>query len=561
MNKLIDQVFKVAIYLRLSKEDGDLSFSSTGKTESESINNQRDLILGYLSKHPEMEIIDEYKDDGKTGTNFDRAEFQRMLEDLKKGVVNCVIVKDLSRFGRDYIDCGYYIDKLFPELGVRFIAVNDNYDSSSATASDTMVVPFKNLINDSYSRDISMKVRSNLQSKRERGDFISNFAPYGYVKSEVDKNRLVIDDYAASIVRDIFNWKIEGLSPAGIAKRLNDMGILSPMEYKHSCGINYRFQEDGGMAVWTHKTVRRMLQNEVYIGVLVQGKYTTPNYKTKKFVLKSESEWVRVEKTHEPIITRRDFEIVQELLREDTRACSDSSISPYCGRIFCGDCGAPAVRRTVTARGKKYVYYVCSANKNDKSICSKHSIREDVLETVVLATIQKQIDAVLELDAALSGAFELAWERSELGKIEASLELQNEQLQKNNTLRLSIYEDLHQGLIDKSEYTAIKEELTARIAECVRAIDELNKMKAELDEGLSSKQSWMAQFKEFSNISEVSRRVIVHLVDSIRIYEDSEVEIVFRQADKVASAYKFLEEQKRLQAGSKILVMPRLEVV
>ena len=561
MNKLIDQVFKVAIYLRLSKEDGDLSFSSTGKTESESINNQRDLILGYLSKHPEMEIIDEYKDDGKTGTNFDRAEFQRMLEDLKKGVVNCVIVKDLSRFGRDYIDCGYYIDKLFPELGVRFIAVNDNYDSSSATASDTMVVPFKNLINDSYSRDISMKVRSNLQSKRERGDFISNFAPYGYVKSEVDKNRLVIDDYAASIVRDIFNWKIEGLSPAGIAKRLNDMGILSPMEYKHSCGINYRFQEDGGMAVWTHKTVRRMLQNEVYIGVLVQGKYTTPNYKTKKFVLKSESEWVRVEKTHEPIITRRDFEIVQELLREDTRACSDSSISPYCGRIFCGDCGAPAVRRTVTARGKKYVYYVCSANKNDKSICSKHSIREDVLETVVLATIQKQIDAVLELDAALSGAFELAWERSELGKIEASLELQNEQLQKNNTLRLSIYEDLHQGLIDKSEYTAIKEELTARIAECVRAIDELNKMKAELDEGLSSKQSWMAQFKEFSNITEVSRRVIVHLVDSIRIYENSEVEIVFRQADKVASAFEFLEEQKRLQAGSKILVMPRLEVV
>lgn len=561
MNKLIDQVFKVAIYLRLSKEDGDLSFSSSGKTESESINNQRDLILAYLSKHPEMEIIDEYKDDGKTGTNFDRAEFQRMLEDLKKGVVNCVIVKDLSRFGRDYIDCGYYIDKLFPELGVRFIAVNDNYDSSSATASDTMVVPFKNLINDSYSRDISMKVRSNLQSKRERGDFISNFAPYGYVKSEVDKNRLVIDDYAASIVRDIFNWKIEGLSPAGIAKRLNDMGVLSPMEYKHSCGINYRFQEDGGMAVWTHKTVRRMLQNEVYIGVLVQGKYTTPNYKTKKFVLKSESEWVRVEKTHEPIITRRDFEIVQELLREDTRACSDSSISPYCGRIFCGDCGAPAVRRTVTARGKKYVYYVCSANKTDKSVCSKHSLREDVLETVVLATIQKQIDAVLELDAALSGAFELAWERSELGKIEASLELQNEQLQKNNTLRLSIYEDLHQGLIDKSEYTAIKEELTARIAECVRAIDELNKMKAELDEGLSSKQSWMAQFKEFSNISEVSRRVIVHLVDSIRIYENSEVEIVFRQADKVASAYEFLEEQKRLQAGSKILVMPRLEVV
>lgn len=561
MNRLIDQVFKVAIYLRLSKEDGDLSFSTNGKSESDSINNQRDLILGYLSQHPEMEIIEEYKDDGKTGTNFDRAEFQRMLEDIKAGVVNCVIVKDLSRFGRDYIDCGYYIDKLFPELGVRFIAVNDNYDSSSATSSDNLVVPFKNLINDSYSRDISIKVRSNLDTKRKRGDFISNFSPYGYVKSEVDKNQLVIDEYASGIVRDIFSWKIDGLSPANIAQRLNEMGILSPMEYKRSCGVKFRPQEDGGVAVWTHKTVRRMLQNEVYIGVLVQGKRTTPNYKTKKFVYKNESEWTRVEGTHEPIISRRDFEIVQELLQEDTRACNGDKISPYCGRIFCADCGAPAVRRTVSTKDKKYVYYVCSANKADKGVCTKHNIREDVLETVVLATIQKQIDAILELDEALNGAFELAWERSEIKKLEASLEIQNEQLRKNNMLRLSIYEDLQQGLIDKDEYMAIKEELTARITESMRAIDELNKMKAEINEGLSAKQSWMMQFKEFANVSEISRRLIVHLVEKILIYENSEIEIVFRQADKVASAYQFLEEQRRMQEGAKILVMPRMEVV
>lgn len=561
MNRLIDQVFKVAIYLRLSKEDGDLSFSTNGKSESDSINNQRDLILGYLSQHPEMEIVDEYKDDGKTGTNFDRAEFQRMLDDIKAGVVNCVIVKDLSRFGRDYIDCGYYIDKLFPQLGVRFIAVNDNYDSSTATSSDNLVVPFKNLINDSYSRDISMKVRSNLDTKRKRGDFISNFTPYGYCKSEVNKNKLVIDEYAAGIVRDIFNWKIDGLSPAAIAQRLNDMGILSPMEYKRSCGVKFRLQDKGNQSVWTHITVRRILQNEVYVGVLVQGKRTTPNYKTKKFVYKDESEWTRVEGTHVPIVSRRDFDIVQELLQEDTRACNGSEISPYCGRIFCADCGAPAVRRTVSTKDKKYVYYVCSANKADKKVCTKHNIREDVLETVVLATIQKQIDAILELDEALNGAFELAWERSEISKIESSLEIQNEQMKKNNMLRLSIYEDLQQGLVDKSEYIAIRDELTARISESMRAIDELNRMKAEISEGLSQKQSWMMQFKEFANVTVLSRRLIVHLVEKILIYENAEIEIVFRQADKVASAYQFLEEQKRLQEGNKILILPKLEVV
>lgn len=562
MNRFVDQTFRVAIYLRLSKEDGDLSIPTNGKTESESINNQRDLILNFLSTHPEMEIVEEYKDDGKTGTNFERAEFQRMLKDIKSGAINCVIVKDLSRFGRDYIDCGYYIDKLFPELGVRFIAVNDNYDSLKASSSDNLVVPFKNLINDSYSRDISIKVRSNLETKRKRGDFIGNFTVYGYAKSEDDKNQLVIDEYAAGIVQDIFKWKIEGLSPGSIAQKLNDMGILSPMEYKHSCGIKHRSNfKKGSQSLWSHVAVRRILQNEVYTGVLVQGKRTTPNYKTKKFVYKSEDEWVRVEGTHEQIISRRDFDLVQELLHEDTRASDGVHISPYCGRIFCADCGAPAVRRTVSTKDKKYVYYVCSANKTNKKTCSNHSIREDILEKAVLTTIQKQIEAILDLDAALSSSMELAWEKSELKKIDASLSIQEEQMKKNNSLRLSIYEDLQQGLVDKSEYAAIKEELTVRIAESMRAIEELNKMKAELAEGLSKRQSWMMQFKEYANVTELSRRLIVHLVEKILVYENSEIEIVFRQADKVASAYQFLEEQRKLQAENKVLILPELEVV
>ena len=189
MNRLNnkDQIFKVAIYLRLSKDDGDLSVSENGKAESNSIHNQRELLHNFLKQHPELELYDEYKDDGWTGTNFDRPGFNRMLEDIRQGKVTCVVVKDLSRFGRDYIDCGKYIEKIFPQLGVRFISVNDNYDTFAMSSSDNIVVPFKNLINDSYSRDISIKVRTNLEVKRRQGEFIGNFAVYGYMKDPDDK--------------------------------------------------------------------------------------------------------------------------------------------------------------------------------------------------------------------------------------------------------------------------------------------------------------------------------------------------------------------------------------
>lgn len=285
MDKIMEQIYQVAIYLRLSKDDGDFSSSEEGKAESNSIHNQRELLLSFLEKHSEMKLYDEYKDDGRTGTNFDRPDFKRMMEDIRTGAVNCIIVKDLSRFGRDYIECGKYIEKIFPQLGVRFISVNDGFDTAAAGSSDSIVIPFKNLINDSYSRDISIKVRSNLDIKRRQGEFISNFAVYGYEKDPKDKNHLVIDEYAAEIVRDIFKWKLEGLSPDRIANRLNRQGILSPMEYKKARGSRYKSAfKTGSRAFWSHVAVRRILQNEVYTGTLVQGKRTTPNYKVKRLV-------------------------------------------------------------------------------------------------------------------------------------------------------------------------------------------------------------------------------------------------------------------------------------
>lgn len=479
----------------------------------------------------------------------------------KRGSLEDILVKDLSRFGRDYIECGKYIEKIFPQLGIRFIALNDGFDTQSSSSTDSIVIPFKNLINDSYSRDISIKVRSNLEVKRRQGEFISNFAVYGYKKDKENKNHLVVDEYAASIVQDIFKWAIEGHSPGSIALRLNQLGVLSPMEYKKSQGSKYKSKfKTGAQAKWSHVAVRRILQNEIYTGTMVQGRRTTPNHKTKKFIYKDQNDWVRVEGTHEAIISRPQFDLVQQILQEDTRAnAENAAVHPYCGRIFCGDCGAPIVRKTTVSDGKRYVYYVCGANKADSHTCSKHSIREEILDDAVLVTIQRQIEIALDMDAALRQIETLSWERTELRKIEANIEVQNQIIQKNNNLRLGIYEDLQSGILSREEFMTLKEEFSSRIAAAKKVIDQLISSKSEIQHGLSKQQSWLAQFREYENITAITRRLIVSLVERINVYEDSEIEVVFRHRDQFAHIKEFLENQEG--KSEKIQIFPQLEVV
>ena len=285
----LDKDYKAAIYLRLSKEDGDFSISGE-KLESDSISNQRMLIKEYLKKHPEITVVKEYCDDGFTGANFERPDFNRMMA-VRAGLVDCIVVKDLSRFGREYIEAGDYIQKIFPRLGIRFIAINDNYDSAQPGAADNeLVLPFKNLMNDSYCRDISIKVRSNLDAKRRNGQFVGSRVVFGYLRSPDNKNQLVIDPVAAPVVQDIFKWKIEGLSPAQIADRLNDANVPSPIEYKKANGSKQRtcFQTKK-VALWSAVAIYRILKNEIYTGTLVNHKTVTSKiYKTKNVVPESE---------------------------------------------------------------------------------------------------------------------------------------------------------------------------------------------------------------------------------------------------------------------------------
>ena len=259
----------------------------------------------------------------------------------------------------------------------------------------------------------------------------------------------------------------------------------------------------------------------------------------------AEEQWARVENTHEAIVTKGQFDMVQQLLKEDTRAGKlTQAVSPFCGKIFCGSCGAPMVRKTVSWKGKRYVYYVCGANKADASVCSKNSFREDVLEQAVLATIQRHIESVLDMDKALSKLESQSWERAEIQSIEATMERQRAEMEKNQQLSLSLYEDLQEGILTREEFSSLKQEFLHRVEEAKEVIRRLENNRAEIQQGLSSHQSWLSQFRQFAGVTTISRPLVVNLVERVRLFPSGDMEVVFRQQDQFVHILEFLKSQK-----------------
>ena len=438
---------RAAAYLRLSIEDGD-------KAESNSIGNQRELIRDFAAERPGLHLVEEYADDGYTGTNFERPGFKRMMEDIKSGKINCIIVKDLSRLGRNYIEMGKYLEQIFPMMGIRFIAINDNYDNanSESSDSDSIVVPFKNLLNDSYCRDISIKVRSQLDMKRRKGEFIGGYAIYGYCKDKRNKNRLVVDEYAADIVRSIYRRKLEGMSAQAIAEQLNSENVLAPSEYKRLCGLNYHSGFKAGThAKWQAIQVLRILKNEVYTGTMVQGRRQKINYKIKKIRDVEESGWIRVPNMHEAIIPQKLFDTVQEVLKLDTCASKgQQTVNLFSGIVRCGGCGQNMVRRTVSKNGKKYIYLHCVTNHNGLG-CSSHLISESKLAEVVLAALQGKVQQISGLEHRLDEINEIPKNERRLKSVEEHLKMLEQEEQKYQTLRRQLYEDMSSGIVSKEK--------------------------------------------------------------------------------------------------------------
>ncbi|MGN0735569.1 MAG: recombinase family protein [Anaerovoracaceae bacterium] len=520
-----NKIYNACIYARLSRDDGD-------KLESDSITNQKALIRDFLSKHPEIHVVSEKTDDGYSGVNFDRPAFQEMMDEIRSGKVNCVVVKDLSRFGRNYIEAGNYIERVFPFMGVRFIAINDSYDSLDKNQSDSLIIPFKNLINDAYCKDISVKIRSQLEIKRKKGQFIGAFAVYGYLKDEEDHNKLVVDTYASEVVRAIFKWKLEGMSQGRIADKLNMQGVLCPMEYKISLGMkvqtNFRVHKK---AMWSPVSVTRILTNEIYTGVLVQGKSGTPNYKVKKVMPKDEEEWIRVEDSHPAIVAKRNFDTVQKIMQRDIRiAPAEETVYPFSGYLKCADCGQSMVRKHYTVGGKEYTYFICSTRKAKKG-CSTHSIDEKTLMDSVLNAIKSHIDMVLEAEQLLEMVESLPENQQNVFNYDAQIVKLKEEIERNKNFKLKLYENLQEGMIGQDEYFLFKKSYAMKIQEAEHAIAAIEAEREQMVNNNREQLSWTKVFKQYQNITEVTRNVVVNLIDHIEILEGKGIHVIFRYHD------------------------------
>lgn len=530
------KIWNTACYARLSIEDKEQS------KESESISGQKQIIRYFTDRHDEFVIVDEYADDGYSGVNFDRPSFKRMMDDIKAGKVNCIIVKDLSRFARNYIDGGQYLEKLFPFMGVRFIALNDNYDSEGVYGqSDALMLPVKNILNDQYCRDISMKTRSLLDMKRKNGEFIGAFTPYGYVRDAERKNLLVIDEEAAGVVRYIFSLRMQGMGNHHIAEHLNERGILCPSEQKRSDGLNYvcgYTVRDKGR--WSAKTIFRILTNEVYVGDLIQHRQGNPNYKVKKRINYGESDWIVIRNCHEPIIRREDFDTVQSLLKRNVR-CSpgENIVSPLSGYVTCGSCGESMVRKLITTNGREYRYLVCSSHKNGHG-CTSHCISEKKLEKAVLCLIQAHIAQICEIDRMLEFLSELPLQRRAVLDYEKQLEALNSEITRYNELRLRLYGDLADGILTKEEYVEFRAGYERKINECQAAMAKLEKEKSDVAAYGTRENEWLRRFREFRTISELNREVVVQLIENIVVYDASNIRIDFRYNEETERAKQYI---------------------
>lgn len=532
--QLKEKQFYAAMYLRLSKDDEDRG--SLNKSESNSIGNQRELIKSFLREQPDIELYDIYVDDGFSGSNFDRPEFKRMIGDIEAGRVNCVVVKDLSRFGRDYIESGRYIQKVFPALSVRFIALTDHFDSISAdTGESSIVLPVKNFINDSYCRDISTKVKSQFAVKYKNGECIAAFAAYGYRKSDTDKNRLVIDEYAAENVRRIFAWKIEGLALSAIAEKLNSLGILSPKEYKKSMGLSYHGGFSGtGRSGWGSTTIKRILTNEVYLGHMVQGKTEKVNYKVKKHTAKPEGEWVKVENTHEAIVSADDFAVVQHLLKADGRRSPDSGTpSPFMGILFCGDCGQQMVRRVIRYKDTAKVYYICST-KNRGEGCSRHSIEESALKEIVCESARKFANSFLKEKELFDRAMQYETNFEAVARYDKEIERLKKEQDKYYSLCSGLYEDLREGVVTKEEFERLNSGFSQKGKELEAAMQKQEQLIKDMFKKGALSAGRLKTFQDCVELREIDRHTLSSLVRRIDVYENRQVVIDFYFMDTFA---------------------------
>lgn len=540
------RVWRIAIYIRLSREDARCL------DESESVSNQRKIIEEYIAAFDDGDeyiIVDEYVDDGISGTTDDeRDDFQRMLADIRQGRINCVIVKDLARSFRNYSDQGYYLDDWFPRYNVRFISLYhqplDSYKDPKNMRS--IAVPIQGVLNENHCAETSDKVREVFDMKRRNGEHIGSFAPYGYLKDPSNKNAFVVDEEAATVVRDIFSMFLNGMSKNAIVRYLNDHGILCPSLYKQErLGLKYQNPncDSGKHPLWCAMTVGNILKNQMYCGDMVQGRYRIKSYKVHVQETVPKDEWYVVENTHEAIIDRETFDKVQQLLARDTRTGpQQKKLYLFSGFLKCADCGKSMSRSKV--RGT--VYYYCRTYKDQsKSACTKHTIRHDELEAAVLYAIRQQVYLAIDYSKTIERINKAPLVKSQSTKLINAIEQKERELSKIARYKKAIYQDWKDEELSYTEYRQMKSEYEQQTAALTEVIEKLKEEQAEIENGVDTENPFLVAFRRYQNIETLTRDVMIELIDHINVYEGGRISIVFRFADELRRVQEFIEDNAK----------------
>jgi DNA invertase Pin-like site-specific DNA recombinase len=517
--------YVIALYLRLSQEDD-------GYGESESIANQRELLNSFVASNREFDNarILEFSDDGYTGTNFNRPGVTEMLELVKNGVVNCVIVKDFSRFGRSFIEVGDYIEQIFPFLGVRFITVNNYFDSNNhMTSVGTLDIALKNLINDLYSKDISKKVRSAKQTKMAKGDFMSTGALFGYSKSAKNKNQLVIDPVAADYVRRIFTLCMKGNSTTNIAFTLNIENIPTPLVYKRSIGKERKWNIIGDENIWTRAGIVRTLRDERYTGKMISGKRIKPKVGQKQSVKVQRQDWYVVDGSHEPIISQADFDKVQEILgyKQEKNGNKEKQWL-FSKKIYCGHC-----RHALRRRDREPAHFFCDTPKYTHSKCTKQKIFETKISEIILHMIKKYAEIALCAESVFMSMKKKTDKDAVV--LLAEIEMLKGELSKLNQNKIMLYEKYKDGSLTKEAY------LTERDIQAEKISQHVSRMEHKESELINSmdktnENRFVKNFKDLSTIIQLTPELVDALVSAIYVYGTDEIEVAWNFEDEFLKA-------------------------
>lgn len=541
------KVWKTALYGRLSIMD------TRDKKDSESLETQMELLTNFIRGKEQFSLVECYRDNGETGTNFQRPGFMRMMDDVRAGRIDCIIVKDLSRFGRDFLETGNFLERILPFLGVRFISVNDGYDSESAGSGDILSVALKNLMNDIYAKDISAKVYSALDTKKRKGEFIGNFAAYGYMKSPEDKHRLIIDEEAAEVVRRIFQMKDDGAGTTAIARTLTAEGVPNPSNHRYRQGVVYteRFAEN---APWGNQSVKNILMNPVYLGHMVQGKKITKLHENQPQKRMSPDEWIIVENTHPAIIEQTQFDRVQTLLAEKKTEYHDrlgkydhlgKSENIFRGLVACGSCGKNMVRyKEVYNKGRNIAYlFICPLHSMHPAECGNAGgLHEEKLKEIVFDVLRSQTELLVKAEEIIERVRKSSGFRERRTELAEKIAAAEERRKKIKANRMTLFENYINQVVSKADFEYFTASYDAEDQNLAAELTVMNGELSVLPEHTAKDNKWYAAYYKFKDRKELSRLMLAELVDIIYIDGDKSVRVALKYQDEMKKLFDFAKE-------------------